>query len=128
MIIIPAILESYRSLKDKTLKLTFDTNEPTPEQFMGIAENIQQFGYLAFKREPFKEREKQAIESLETSYEDKTKTHSQRLRNVLYRCFEQDAQGYTDFELYYKFKMEEIINHFKGKLNESNVKILLKKV
>lgn len=51
-----------------------------------------------------------------------------KLIKVLSKCFEQDAQGYTDFELYYKFKMEEIINHFKGKLNESNVKILLKKV
>ena len=117
MIIIPAILEGYRSLKDKTLKITFETNEPTPEQFMGIGTSVQQFGYLAFKIEPFKEREKEAIESLESSYEDKTKTHSQRLRAVFYRCWEQDKEGYQDFDSYYKYRMEEIISHFKAKLN-----------
>ena len=29
--LIPAVLESYRSLKDRTLKLSFETSEPTPE-------------------------------------------------------------------------------------------------
>lgn len=117
MIIIPAILESYRSLKDKTLKVTFETNEPTPEQFLGIGTHVQQFGYLAFKKEPFKEQEKKAIEDLETSYEDGSKTHSQRLRAVFFRCWEQDREGYQDFETYYKYRMEEIITHFKAKLN-----------
>lgn len=116
MIIIPAILESYRSLKDKTLKVVFETNEPTPEQFLGIGTNLQQFGYLAFKKEPFKEREKEAIEQLETSYDDQSKTHSQRLRAVFYRCWEQDKEGFQDFETYYKHQMEKIINHFKAKL------------
>lgn len=117
MILIPAILESYRSLKDKTLKVTFETNEPTPEQFLGIGTHVQQFGYLAFKKEPFKENEKKALDELETSYDDKEKTHSQRLRAVFYRCWEQDPEGYKDFDSYYKYRMEEIINHFKAKLN-----------
>ncbi len=117
MIIIGAILESYRSLKDRTLKLIFECNEPTPEQFMGIASHLQQFGYLAFKKEPFKENEKKSIEQLETSYDDETKTHSQRLRAVFYRCWEQDNEGFIDFDSYYKFRMEEIIKHFKAKLN-----------
>jgi hypothetical protein len=29
---LPAQLEGYRSLKDRTLKLSFETNELTPEQ------------------------------------------------------------------------------------------------
>lgn len=116
MIIIPAILESYRSLKDKTIKLSFDCNELTPEQTIGVVQGHQQFGYLAFKTEPFKEREKAAIEGLEASYEDKTKTHSQRLRAVFFRCWEQDKEGFIDFESYYKYRMEELINHFKQKL------------
>ncbi len=117
MIIIPAILEGYRSLKDKTLKVIFETNEPTPEQFLGIGSSIQQFGYLAFKKEPFTSNEKQAIEDLEASYDDHEKTHSQRLRAVFYRCWEQDKEGYQDYDSYYKFKMETVINHYKGKLN-----------
>jgi hypothetical protein len=118
MIILPAILESYRSLKDRTIKVIFDCNELTPEQMVGVAQSLQQFGYLAFKTEMFKQREKEAIEGLESSYEDKTKTHSQRLRAVFYRCWEQDQEGYQDFDSYYKYRMEEIINHFKAKLDK----------
>lgn len=116
MIIIGAQMESYRSLKDKTLKITFETNEPTPEQFVGIASGIQQFGYLAFKTEMFKNKEKEMLENLESDFEDKGKTPSQRLRAVMWRCFEQDKEGYVDFQLYYNFKMETLINHFKSKL------------
>ena len=116
MIIIPAVLDSFRSLKDKTLKVTFETNEPTPEQFMGIGQSIQQFGYLAFKVEPFKEKEKKALDDLETSYEDNSKTHSQRLRAVIFRSWENANEGFNDFDSYYKHKMESIITHLKSKL------------
>lgn len=92
MIIIPAILESYRSLKDKTIKVTFETNEPTPEQLTGIALNIQRFGYLAFKDEPFTNKEKEVLESLKADYEDTGKTPAQRLRAVLYRLWEKENE------------------------------------
>jgi uncharacterized protein YihD (DUF1040 family) len=117
MIIIPAILESYRSLKDKTIKLVFDTNELTPEQMMGVAGSLQQFGYLAFKSEPFKNNEKEVIENLKSDYEDTGKTPSQRLRGVLFVNWQQSSEGYKTFVDYYAAKMEIIINHYKGKLD-----------
>lgn len=117
MIIIPAILESYRSLKDKTLKITFETNEPTPEQLTGVALNIQKFGYLAFKDEPFKQKEKDVIESLKSDYEDQGKTPSQRLRGVLYRLWERDNEGFKNSVDHYNSKMENLIQHFKSKLD-----------
>jgi hypothetical protein len=52
MIIIPAQLESFRTLKDRTLKVSFETNELTPNEVAELSSNIQQFGYLAFKVEP----------------------------------------------------------------------------
>lgn len=116
MIVIPAILESIRSLLDKTLKVTFVCNELTPDQAVSIVQSLQQFGYFAFKTEPFVEREKEALEALKSSYEDQGKTHSQRLRNVLYRLWEQDNSGFKDFDSYYKLSMENCINHFKAKL------------
>lgn len=116
MIIIPAILQNLRTLSDKTFKLTFDTNEPTPEQIVAISTSIQTFGYLAFKTETFKEREKEAIAALETSYEDNAKTHSKRLRNTLYRLWEHENNGFKDFDSFYKYKMDEIIKHLQSKL------------
>jgi hypothetical protein len=117
MIIIPAQLESYRSLKDKTIKVIFETNEPTPEQVLGIASANGQFGYLAFKTEMFKKNEKDAMENLESDYEDNGKTPSQRLRGVLYRCYEKNNESFDTFSRYYDHQMEKLLNHFKGKLD-----------
>jgi hypothetical protein len=116
MIIISSILESYRSLKDKTLKVTFETIELNPQELLGIVENLGSYGYLAFKKEPFSEKERQQIESLETNLEDNMKTPSQRLRAVLYRNYERDQQGFKSFATYYEHAMEKLIDHYKGKL------------
>ncbi len=117
MIVLPAILEGIRSLKDKTYKLTFETNELTPEQFSAIGASIQTFGYLAFKQDPFKQKEKDMLETIEAEYEDTGKTKSQRLRGVLYRNWEQQPEGYEVFDDYYNHHMEKIITHFKSKLD-----------
>jgi len=116
MIIIPSILESYRSLKDKTLKINFETNELNSQELLGIVENLGSYGYLAFKKEPFNEKERHQIETLETNLEDNMKTPSQRLRAVLYRNYERDAQGFKSFATYYEHNMELILNHYKSKL------------
>lgn len=117
MLLIGGIFESFRSLKDKTLKLTFETNEPSPDQFSQIINHIQKFGFLAFKEDIFKESEKKLLLSLESNYQEKGKTKSQRLRAVLYKNFEQENLGYKVFDDYYNRKMEELINHYKSNLN-----------
>lgn len=116
MLIIGCILEGYRSLKDKTLKITFETSEPTPEQLVAIATLIGKFGFLAFKEDAFKTQEKDVLENLESDYEDKSKTPSQRLRNVFYVKWQQDPQGYKDFNLYYDYYMNKVIEFYKGTL------------
>jgi hypothetical protein len=44
------------------------------------------------------------------------KTPSQRLRAVLYRVWQQDGKGFTDFEAYYQAQMEKLIEFYKGKI------------
>jgi hypothetical protein len=117
MLITGAILSSYQSLKDKTLKLVFETNEPTPEQIVEVARLSQSFGFLAFKKDDFKQDEKETLEGLESDYEDKGKSKSQRLRGVMYRSFERKNEGFNTFSEYYASKMETLINHFKAKLD-----------
>jgi hypothetical protein len=117
MNIIPGILESFRSLKDKSYKIIFDSQELTPEQVAGLSQTLGNFGYLAFKETPFKDKEKEVIEQLEPDYNDTGKSPSQRLRGVLYRVWEKDPEGYQDFNRYYDFQMEKIIKHFKTKLD-----------
>ena len=117
MIIIPAQLESYRSLKDRTLKVTFETNELTPDQLLGVASNLSTFGYLAFKPEMFNKDEESILGELKSDYEDMAKTPSQRLRAILYRCYEKDNQGFDTFVRYYEHRMEQLCTHFKSKLD-----------
>jgi len=116
MILIPAILTTFRSLKDKTMKLEFETNELSPEQLAGLAQNLQAFGYLAFKQDNFRTEQLAVIDELKADYEDKSKTPSKRLRDVLFVAWKQHSEGYNEFEDYYKFKMNMFINHVKAKL------------
>jgi hypothetical protein len=118
MILTPAILDNIRSLKDKTFKVSFETSELTPEQFTAIGNNLHQYGYLAFKNEPFLTEELEAIEDLKTDFDDKGKSPSQRLRAVLFLLFKEQPEGYEDFQLYYNFKMEKVIKHYKKFLPE----------
>ncbi len=117
MIILPTILEGIRSLKDRTYKLTFETNELTPEQFSAIGESLQNFGYLAFKKDAFKQKEKDMIQRLEADYEDKGKSKAQRLRNVLYCNWQRDNEGYKVPDDHYNHHMERMIAHWKNKLD-----------
>ena len=41
---LPSILDGYRSLKDRTLKLTFETSELTPEQMANIHYGLNKAG------------------------------------------------------------------------------------
>ena len=117
MLIMPAILGDFRSLKDRTLKLTFETNEPTPEQLVAIANSSQKAGYIAFKFDAFKEKERDMLDGLKSDYDDTGKTKGQRLRAVLYRNWEQENGGYDIFDDYYNSNMERMITHWKNKLD-----------
>lgn len=117
LIIIPCILSGIRSRKDKSFAITFDTQELNPEQSYNSLSMLNEYGYLAFKNEPFREEEKELLESIKAnSIEFNQKNPSQRLRAVLYRLWEQNNEGYSDYNLYYEFKMNALIEHFKGKL------------
>lgn len=113
---LPAQLEGYRSLKDRTLKLSFETNELSPEQMADIHYSLNKVGYLAFSPDPFTTKEINDIDSLKVDFDDNGKTPGQRLRAVFFRTWEQSNEGYSDFNLYYLFKMRGLITHFKSKL------------
>ena len=116
MLILPGIIENITTRKDKTWKLTIGTNELSPEQASEVVILNQEFCYLAIKKDEFKPRDLEIINSIQSEFEFKDKPPSQRLRAVFYRLWEQDKQGYKDFELYYRFNMEKVIEHFKSKL------------
>lgn len=116
MILIPAILTKFRSLADRTLSITFETNEPTPEQFLQIAQCLQNAGFLAFNKDVFKTEQLNLIEETKAEYDDKTKTPAKRLRDILFVAWKQNSEGFNDFENYYRSKINKFIEHIKSKL------------
>ena len=63
----------------------------------------------------FTSEEKEMIQNTKAELADGGKTHSQRLRGVLYMNWHNDPEGYAEFHDYYIVKMQKIINHLKSK-------------
>ncbi len=117
ILVIAGFFESFRSLKDRTYKLLFETSELSPEKLANLGISLQKAGYLAFKADPFKTEELQTINGLDSDFEGNEKSPSKRLKAVFYRLWESNKEGYDDFQLYYNFKMEKVISFYKVKLD-----------
>ena len=117
MLIIPGQLESYRSLKDRTVKLSFETSEPTPEQMAAIQASLMKAGFIAFQGDAFTTEQKDLLKDTKAEYSDNGKTPSQRLRSVIFIWWKEDPQGYEVFNDFYIRYMEKFITHIKGKLD-----------
>jgi len=116
-LITAAQLDGYRRLKDKSVSIRFITSEKTTQDIMVIDQLLDGFGYLYFKPESkLTESEIKGLDNLETDLYDNPKTQSQRLRNVLYKNWEQNNLGHKEFVDFYKYETERIISHYKKKL------------
>ena len=107
--------QGIRSLKDKTVRLTIDLQEIEPLKLQQLFSYIDEFVKFYITTENISDQEIEIIDSNEIEREDKPP--SQRLRAVLYRLWEKDRKGYKDSELFYRFHMSQIIEHYKGKLD-----------
>ena len=114
---VAAILSGYRSTADKGLSLTFRTNELSPEDAVKAASFHQSFGWLLFRENEFTEPDAPKEDAPEFG-----KTVSERLRNTLYRVWEQfkkENRAGNDFEQWRNIEMEKLIEHYKAKLSNN---------
>lgn len=112
--LLAAQIDSIRTLKDKSLKITLESQELTPQV---KAELMSYDGLLKvlisdtnIQNEIISE-----VDNLDLEVGEK-RSPSERLRNVLYILWEQNPSGYDDFNLFYRNRMERIINQIKDKL------------
>jgi hypothetical protein len=97
-----AVIEKVQTMADGSIQVRLGMPELPPEEMVALFTNIN--------------RETKIIE-VEHDPEVEGKSSSQRLRNVLYVLWQQsNKQTYPEFEVYYKAKMERIINQIKDKL------------
>lgn len=108
-------ITSIRSLKDKTIRVQIDLQELDADRLSKVFSFIDVFSKIYISNENITEDEIELIDA--ESLDNESKTPSQRLRNVLYRYWEQDKKGYEDFNLYYRFMMAQISEAYKNKLD-----------
>lgn len=113
--LLPAIIESVATRRDKTVKITLGTQELSPSNAAEILsmQNNLVVAYISSKE--ISQREIDQVESLDPVLQGKTP--SQRLRNTLYVAFSQKPEGFKEFDTYYQNKMDKFIEHVKSKLN-----------
>jgi hypothetical protein len=100
---------------DKSITISFVTQlEESSEGFMEVDSILGQNGILYFK--PSGELTQQEIDEIEkTDIEVEGKTKSQRLRNVMYRLWEQKETS-VNFNDFYSQRMEQLIEQIKDRL------------
>ena len=105
------ILSSISHTRDRGIRLGFTTQELNKDERAVIEDQFQQYGNLLFSP-----NEIDYSDIPKEQAEDKSKTPSKRLRNVLYVLWKQTSKE-KDFELYYRIRMEKIIDYVKVKLD-----------
>ena len=114
MILIPAGLETISTLKDGTIKLVFETQELRPDKVGQLFSYRNQVGYLVFKPETFLDSEIELVENLKAADYEGNKSPSKRMRDILFRLWQEDKRGYEDFNLYYQYRMNELCEMLKN--------------
>lgn len=116
-ILFPAQIEGVSTRKDRTIRLTFGTQELSSDVMTTLFNFQNALCYVAVKPEDFGQDEIEQLEAHEAGFvDDNRKTKSQRLRAVLFVNWQNDRRGFNDFDAYYLAEMERIIAHYKAKL------------
>jgi hypothetical protein len=117
MLIIPFVVSGIRTLKDRTLAVTFNTQELPPDKVAAIFEFQNKMGFAALKAEEFTAEELHDMDEVNMDLDlGKGKSRSERLRNTLYVLWKKTAVGSESFDAFYIRNMEILIDHFKSKI------------
>jgi len=111
MIQLPAILTGFSSRVDGSASVRFTTNELQPDDFAGLQQSQNAYGWLVFKENAISEEDIPKEDA-----EEPRKTPSKRLRSSLYVLWKQQGEP-QEFETFYREKMEKFIEAVKNKLD-----------
>lgn len=115
-LIISATVENISTRADNTIKVVIGTQEMDAEQSAKLFQFRNRMAKVLFSTEDITKEIKEAVITTPIDApKPKTKTQSQRIRNVLYLLFQQGGEV-GDFEQYYNFKTNQIIEHLKTQL------------
>jgi hypothetical protein len=114
-LLIPTYVENITTRKDNSVKITLGTQELSPAKAGELFNLMNKLAMTYICPKDISQREIDQVEKLDPEFDGKTQ--SQRIRNVLFKLYEQDREGYQTFDTYYKAKTEKYIEHLKAKIN-----------
>jgi hypothetical protein len=117
-LILSGILEGISTRNDGSVKITFATQELDSAQAGNLFLMRNKFMKCLLSDTNISEIEEKLVDQESVNGGKKAKTHSQRLRNVMYRVWENGGIP-MEFESWYKTEMERIIDRYKEVLNEA---------
>lgn len=113
-LLLPVVVENITTRKDKTVKITLGTQELSPSRAGELFNLMNKVAACYIKEKHVDQSEVDAVDKLDPEF--KGKTQSQRMRNVLYLNYEQNKEGFKEFNSYYHSKMEGYIEELKSNL------------
>lgn len=115
-ILIAAQIERIATRKDRTVAITVGTQELAPDK-AGQLFHLQDRVVCVYisEKETIPQSEIDKVDALNPEFGQKTQ--SQRMRNVLYKLFEKNSEGFKDFDSFYHHHSEVIIEHLKKKID-----------
>lgn len=116
-LILSVYVENITTRKDKSVKLTLGTQELSPSKAGEIFNLMNSLAVAYISPKEISQKEIDQCDKIDPEFEGKTQ--SQRIRNVLYKLFEQGNEGFKTFDDYYRNKTEKYIEHLKGKIHET---------
>lgn len=107
-------IESISTLKDGSVKFSVSTQEMDGTACAKVFDLRNKFVKILLTDDEIRQMDAESLEKLNLIAPNK-KTPSQRLRAVMYRCWEQKGET-GDFEQYYLSQMESVIDSYKMEL------------
>ena len=115
-IILESIVESLTTRQDGSITIKISTQELTPTKGGELLSYRGKFVKVLISNDNITQAEIKAVNDVDLIADNKGQSPSKRLRNVLYLLNQQENGDSVDSEFYYKSKMNEIIEFYKGKL------------
>lgn len=116
-ILIAAMVNTIRSLKDGSITISLETQELSPANAGEIFSLRGRLVTVYLSPSDISSKELSLVDTIEPDLPG-GKTPSQRMRNVLYILWKQDAEGYKDFPQYYESKMNTYIESLKQNIKD----------
>ncbi|MCP4649754.1 MAG: hypothetical protein GY853_06695 [PVC group bacterium] len=108
-------ISKISSMSGGAMRIQFDTQQNIdPEIMKYFFEQIEKYGWITHNASVIEVEDIASLPAVKK--EAGKKSQSQRLRDVYFLLWQQNKESYDDFNDYYKYKMELLIEHFKKQI------------